>query len=281
LVDTKDLKSFECKLVPVQVRPLVPYLPSGNSSVVERNLAKVDVAGSTPVSRSIFLSMKNLYKAVIFDLDGTLIDSMSIWRRVDKEFLGKRGIEVPEDLFDHLPQGNSYNQTAQYFKDRFNLPDSIDDIMNEWTDAVKWHYANDITLKPGADDVIQKLFKSGIPLAIGTSNHDDLTEQILKRHDLLKYFKTIVTGKHDMLGKPFPDIFIKASCELDIKPERCIVIEDTLNGVKAAKAAGMYAIAIYDADSESLWQQIIDLADFHAVDYIVVYNHMKELLNAE
>jgi HAD superfamily hydrolase (TIGR01509 family) len=247
--------------------------------VVERNLAKVDVAGSTPVSRSIFISMEmNKYKAVIFDLDGTLIDSMQIWRQVDKEFLGKRGIEVPVDLFDHLPHGNSYNQTAQYFKDRFNLPDTIESIMGEWTEAVKWHYENDIELKPGATDIVRKLHSDLIPLAIGTSNHDDLTDLVLIQHDIRKYFLTIVTGKHDMLGKPFPDIFIKAANELSVSPETCIVIEDTLNGVKAAKAAGMYAIAIYDEDSQPMWEQIIRVADFYAYNYADVYNHIKEAL---
>ncbi|MDD3236177.1 MAG: HAD family phosphatase, partial [Candidatus Cloacimonetes bacterium] len=71
------------------------------------------------------------YKAIIFDLDGTLIDSMSLWRRVDMEFLNSRGIEVPTDLFAHLPHGNSFIQTAQYFKDRFGLKDSTASIMQE------------------------------------------------------------------------------------------------------------------------------------------------------
>jgi HAD superfamily hydrolase (TIGR01509 family) len=231
-----------------------------------------------PFPAPFFLPMKKKYKAVIFDLDGTLIDSMQIWRKVDQEFLGKRGIAVPSDLFEHLPQGNSYNQTAQYFKDRFNLPDSIDSIMNEWTDAVKWHYEHDMELKPGAAEIVSKLHSDMIPLAIGTSNHDDLTDLVLKQHNIRQYFETIVTGKHDMLGKPFPDIFMKAARELSIEPEFCIVIEDTINGVKAAKAAGMYAIAIFDRDSQPMWEQIVAVADFAVFDYTDIYKHMKEYL---
>lgn len=230
-----------------------------------------------PPSNFLLLYMK--YKAIIFDLDGTLIDSMGIWRQVDIDFLGSRGIAVPEDLFDHMPQGNSYNQTAKYFKDRFCLPDSVEDIMAEWTAAVQCHYEHNVALKAGAKDTILFLRSLDIPLAIGTSNHDDLASLALSQHDLFQYFKTIVTGTHDMLGKPFPDIFLKAARELSVEPDKCIVIEDTLNGIRAAKAAGMYAIAIRDEDSAPQWQQIISEADFYAGDYEEIQNHLKELLS--
>ncbi|HRX76789.1 MAG TPA: HAD family phosphatase, partial [Candidatus Cloacimonadota bacterium] len=74
-----------------------------------------------------------MIKAIIFDLDGTLIDSMGLWRQVDEDFLSSRGITVPPDLFEHLPQGNSFIQTAQYFKDRFSLSESVEQIMQIWT----------------------------------------------------------------------------------------------------------------------------------------------------
>jgi HAD superfamily hydrolase (TIGR01509 family) len=218
------------------------------------------------------------YKAIIFDLDGTIIDSMGIWRQVDMDFLGSRNIAVPADLFDNMPQGNSYNQTAKYFKDRFLLTESIEEIMDEWTAAVKWHYEHDVPLKKDVRDTIIMLRNMNYPLAIGTSNHDDLASLALTQHDLYQYFRAIVTGTHDMLGKPFPDIFLKAAKELSVEPGTCIVIEDTLNGIRAAKAAGMYAIAIHDEDSAPQWEQIISEADFYANDYVTIQNHLKELL---
>lgn len=221
----------------------------------------------------------NKYNAVIFDLDGTLINSMSIWRQVDREFLGKRDIEVPLDLFANMPLGNSYNQTAQYFKDRFGLPDSIESIMNEWTEAVKWHYQHDIELKQDVPEVILWLTERNIPLAVGTSNHEDLTTLALTQHNLVHFFRTIVTGTHDMKGKPYPDIFLKTANELSVAPETCIVIEDTINGIRAAKSAGMYAIAIYDADSDEHRELINAEADFTAENYQIVLNLLKELLS--
>ena len=76
------------------------------------------------------------YKAVIFDLDGTLIDSMGIWIQVDKEYLEKRNIPVPSDLFEDVPEGNSFNEICQYFKDKFKLPDTIEEIGAEWTEML-------------------------------------------------------------------------------------------------------------------------------------------------
>ncbi len=194
------------------------------------------------------------------------------------DFLGSRGIPVPADLFDNMPQGNSYNQTAKYFKDRFGLSESVEEIMEQWTAAVKWHYEHDVALKEGARDTIQLLRTLGLPLAIGTSNHDDLASMALSQHDLYQYFTTIVTGTHDMLGKPFPDIFLKAAKQLGVEPEHCIVIEDTLMGVRAAKAAGMYAIAIRDEDSAPQWVQIVREADFVGENYAEIRQHLKELL---
>jgi len=219
-----------------------------------------------------------LYKAVILDLDGTLIDSMSIWRRVDQEFLGKRGIRVPQDLFAHLPHGNSYIQTAQYFKDRFNLTDSVEDIMNEWTQTVCWHYENDIALKAGVDEVIRWLEAKNIKIGMGTSNSYDLAVAALKQHSLLPYFQTIITGCMELRGKPFPDIYLKAAEEIDVIPRQCIVIEDTLSGIKAAKNAGMHAIAIYDEDSDEHRQEIISASDYYALDYEQVHNYLKEII---
>ncbi|MCK9309191.1 MAG: HAD family phosphatase [Candidatus Cloacimonetes bacterium] len=207
------------------------------------------------------------YKAIIFDLDGTLIDSMSLWRRVDMEFLNSRGIEVPTDLFAHLPHGNSFIQTAQYFKDRFGLKDSTASIMQEWTDMVSHHYENDVLLKPGVGDLVRELHAKQYRIGLGTSNSLELAQKSLIHNDLWQFFSCAVTGDEHLKGKPFPDIYLLASERLDVTPKECLVIEDTLTGVQAGKTAGMDVFAIYDADSTEFHPIIKTVADGFFADY--------------
>jgi len=209
-------------------------------------------------------------KAVIFDLDGTLIDSMQVWRKVDAEFLGSRGIKVPDDLFEHLPNGNSFIQTAQYFKDRFELPDSVQSIMNEWTQMVTHHYQQDILLKVGAAELVHDLVSQGILLGLATSNSRFLASAVLSRSGIWDCFTASVTGEEVKMGKPYPEIYQKTACLLDIEAQDCIVLEDTLSGVQAGKAAGMKVIAIYDADNLDQIPKIKSVADFYAEDYTQV-----------
>lgn len=214
------------------------------------------------------------FEAIIFDLDGTLIDSMQIWRQVDQDFLLGRGIEVPADLFDHIPQGNSFIGTAQYFKERFQLPDSIESIMEEWNAMLRGHYENDVELKPGAGELLETLAQKGVPIGLGTSNSLELSSKVLAQHGIWHYFNSVVTGDMPLKGKPFPDIYLKVAQELNLEPSRCLVVEDTLTGVQAAKAAGMTVVAIHDEDSIPFATQIRDLADA----FVQSHYELSELL---
>ncbi|MCB5224709.1 MAG: HAD family phosphatase [Candidatus Cloacimonadaceae bacterium] len=214
------------------------------------------------------------YKAIIFDLDGTLIDSMQLWRQVDQDFLLGRGIEVPADLFDHIPQGNSFIGTAQYFKERFGLPDSVESIMEEWTQMLRWHYENDVKLKPGAGKLLEALFQKNVPIGLGTSNSLELSSKALAQNGISHYFNSVVTGDFPLKGKPFPDIYLKVAQELNLEPSRCLVVEDTLTGVQAAKAAGMTVVAIHDEDSLPFAPQIREMADA----YVFTHYELSELL---
>jgi len=215
------------------------------------------------------------YKAVIFDLDGTLIDSMGIWIRVDKEYLEIRNIPVPDDLFKDVKTGNSFNEICQYFKDKFNLPDSIEEIGTEWTGMVEEHYKTDVKLKPGAHELIDYLSESNVKMAIGTSNTRYLTEIVLRANGILKSFDSIVAGCEDIKGKPFPDIFLKAAKDLNIAPKDCLVIEDTLHGVLAAHSGGMDAFAIFDDNDSHEVNAIRNETDFYADNFEEILEKLK------
>ncbi len=220
-------------------------------------------------------------KAVIFDLDGTLIDSMQLWREVDAEFLGKRGIVVPENLFEDMPHGNSFIQTADYFRNRFNLSDTTESIMQEWTTMVREHYSKTVPLKPGASDLLAWIKEQGLLIGLGTSNSYELAQIVLTSNGIWDYFLTAVTGDMHLKGKPYPDIYQKAAKNLDTSPADCLVIEDTLSGVMAAKAAQMMAFAIYDADAENDREAIIRTADGHYHSFGEIQSAISQIIGAK
>jgi HAD superfamily hydrolase (TIGR01509 family) len=187
--------------------------------------------------------------------------------QVDYEFLGKRNIPVPENLFEDVVGGNSFVEVAQFFKEKFKLKESVESIMNEWTAMVETHYKNDVKLKPGVLKLLKLLDKNNIKIGVGTSNSCHLAKTVLLSNNVIEYFGSIVDGKNDIKGKPFPDIFLKAAYELKVKPEKCIVIEDVLVGVKAAKNAGMKAFAIYDEHAVREEKEIRKTVDFYAENF--------------
>lgn len=205
-------------------------------------------------------------KAVLFDLDGTLVDSMWLWESIDIEYLGRYGIELPDTLQDDL-EGMSFTETAHYFKERFSIPDTVEEIKQTWNDMA-WHYYDEkVGLKLGIIKFLDYLVAKGIKLGIGTSNSSELVNVIVKRHAMEHYFMTIRTSCEVEKGKPHPDIYLKVAEDLGVKPEECLVFEDIPNGIIAGKEAGMKVCAIYDDFSKSMDKQKRDLADYYITDY--------------
>ncbi|WP_281425999.1 HAD family hydrolase [Crassaminicella profunda] len=199
-------------------------------------------------------------EAVIFDLDGTLVDSMWIWKQIDIDYLGKRGIALPEDL-QKIIEGMSFTETANYFKERFKLEDDIDEIKDEWMKMTRDYYENKIPLKIGVHPLLMKLKNKGIKIGVGTSNARELAEVVLKKNNIIEFFHTIRTSCEVKKGKPNPDIFLKVAEDLGVTPDKCLVFEDTYAGVLAGKRAGMKVFAVADETSYLYKDDISSLAD--------------------
>ena len=208
--------------------------------------------------------------AVIFDLDGSLVDSMWMWRAIDIEYLGRFGIPLPEDLQSKI-EGMSFSETAVYFKEFFHIPDSLEKIKDDWNRMAWDKYTNEVPLKPGIPEFLRGCRKHGIKLGIATSNSRELVENIVEVHKLRDYFSCIMTGCDVAHGKPAPDIYLAVSEKLRVNPERCLVFEDIIPGIQAGKSAGMKVCAVEDAYSLQTKDNKKALADFYIEDYFNLF----------
>lgn len=205
-------------------------------------------------------------KAMLFDLDGTLVDSMWMWEAIDIEFLGAYGYECPDDI-QRAIEGMSFSETAVYFKERFDLPLSLDEIKAVWTRMSIDKYRHEVPLKPGVLEFLKCCKENGIRTGIGTSNGSEIVDAVLTSLNVKEYFDAVVTACEVAHGKPEPDIYLEVAKRLGVQPENCLVFEDIPAGIMAGKAAGMPVIAMEDDFSADLMDEKRELADAVISDY--------------
>lgn len=206
------------------------------------------------------------FKAAIFDLDGTLVDSMNIWSKIDEEYLKSFGLEVPDNIqkeITHL----TLTETAKYFKEKFDIKDSVNSIIDKWNSMAFHHYSNNISLKDGVLDYLNQLKENNIKIALATSNSVPLLEATLKNNGIYEYFDVISTSEEVKKSKENPDIYLLSAKKLGIAPKDCIVFEDIPKAVKGAKLAGMTVYAVYDKSSEDCKEELMNLADGYIYDF--------------
>ncbi|MBQ2287480.1 MAG: HAD family phosphatase [Lachnospiraceae bacterium] len=209
--------------------------------------------------------LKNV-KAVLFDLDGTLVDSMSMWKEIDVDYLKMFQISVPETLQEDI-EGLSMYQTAVYFKETFGIPDSLEKIQETWNLMAYDKYIHEVPLKPYVREFLDYLKNKDIPCGIATSNSRILTEAILKSHEVDRYFRVMVTGDEVKKGKPEPDVYLTAAQKMGINPKDCLVFEDIPFGILSGKRAGMTVCAVEDIYSLKDTEEKMHLADFYIKSY--------------
>lgn len=203
------------------------------------------------------------YNAVIFDLDGTVLINEEIYSSAFLEVLKKHGVS-DKDLGHNHPQtpGIGLRENWEVLKKRYTLPQnlSLGALVHETQDI--YHLNLDkVKIRPGFHQLHQDLTEQDVLLALATSNDWWLVEDELQDLGLQKYFDATVTGEEVAYKKPAPDIFLEASKKLGVEPQSCVVIEDSVAGVEAAKAAGMKCVAVLGSFTQK--------ADFPQADLIV------------
>lgn len=204
--------------------------------------------------------------AVIFDLDGTLFDSMWVWGQIDIEFLGGFGIQLPlvsqEDI-----EGMSFSETAVYFKNRFNLPLEVEEIKERWIEMAMDKYSHQVRPKKGARAFVRHLKEREIKTAIASSNSHELINAVLEGNQMQDDIDAVAISCEVPRGKPAPDVYLLAAKRLQVEPGRCLVFEDIVAGILGAKRAGMRVWGIEDEYSRPNREEKQKLADGYITDF--------------
>lgn len=206
------------------------------------------------------------FEAAIFDLDGTLLDSMGIWEQIDIAFLRKRNLSVPEDYAAKI-SSLSFEEAARYTITLFGLDEKPEDIMREWSEMASYEYTHNVRLRPYAGDYLLRLKEAGIRLAVATGMTIKLALPCLKNNAVFDLFDAICSTDEVPRGKEYPDVFELAADRVGVPPEKCIVFDDVLSAIKSAKQAHMITCGVYDKYSERQRTEIEKLADYYLPDW--------------
>lgn len=212
-------------------------------------------------------------QAVIFDMDGVLVDSEPLYNQHIKSFLVKLGVQDSGEIVYNF-KGLGSKEVSRIIIETFNLDHDIDEMTKMSRHAYIEHLNDlaELPSIPGAVELVKNLAKAGHPLALASAASSKRIEMFLNKLDLTDYFKIIASGEDVERTKPAPDIFLLAARKLGVDPKECVVIEDAANGVTAAKAAGMKCIAYGGSDHNT--DNLLD-ADLVVKDFTKFVNALK------
>lgn len=211
-----------------------------------------------------------IYKGYIFDLDGTVLDSMGVWHDVDVEFLGKRNLPFTEE-YGRAISHMKLEIAAEYTVKLYRLNEDPKDIIKEWLSMAEHAFKNKVGLKKYAREFLELLTELKIPKAVATTSTPSLYRPALKKNGIFEYFDAFSDAEAVTKGKDSPEIFLIAARALRLKPEDCIVFEDTAQAVKTAKKAGFTVAAMEDKENE----EIKETADFVIRDFESFYMELQ------
>ena len=222
------------------------------------------------------MNLFGVMQGAIFDLDGTLLDSMWIWPRMAPLYLKSQGITAAETLWDEVKY-LSMPELAVYLRKNFDLTETVPAIIDGCFRSIKDLYLQDVTLKTGAAEFLAYLNQLSIPCIIATASDPDLAMRVLNKYNAAVYFSGAVTCTAVGSGKGESSaVFDEAARIIQVPIKNCVVFEDAIHAVATAKSAGYPVAALYEESFAYEWDKISSLADFAAVSFYDFINDNKD-----
>lgn len=209
----------------------------------------------------------NTLQGVIFDLDGTLLDSTGMWRQVDGRLMAHYGKEVPPDLSETV-QRMSIEEFSQFFVEEFDLPVTPEQIAQQVADMVAEEYREKLQLKPHVPEILDWLDQQNIPYGVATATYGELAEAALRRLHVWERLRFLLTEQDAGAPKTQPKIFQLAAQKLHLGRRQIAVVEDSLHALEGAKNGGFFTIGIADPENAPVWKEICATATVHIHDIL-------------
>lgn len=205
-------------------------------------------------------------KGVIFDLDGTLLDTMLEWETIGENYLKSKGL-TPEDNINEILKHMSLEEAAQYFIENYGFTMSVKEIVDDTNKLISSKYENDFELKPNVREYIEKLKSDGVKMCVATATEHNMALACLKRLNIDSYFEFLLTCGEVGYSKSYPNIYLEATKRLGFNIEEVILFEDTLKAIETANKAGFNIIGVSDIASKHHEQKIRDLTNKYILDF--------------
>ena len=202
----------------------------------------------------------------IFDMDGTLVDSMSYWKGLGRDYLEAQGLSPREEKLAQV-QTMTMLEGAAFLMDTFGIEGPPERIIGEMHEVMDEHYRTDIPLKPGIRDYLEELSKRGVRMCVATATAEPLARACLERLGVAGYFDFILSCETVGKGKTQPDVYLEAARRMGSTPAETAVFEDALYAARTAKEAGFYTVGIPEAAYAQDWPALSALADETILDW--------------
>ncbi len=197
----------------------------------------------------------------IFDMDGTLVDSMGYWQSLEREFLIQKGVTEGLDEILEQTKPMTLEEASTLFIETFHMEGTPAQLADEIHAIMEGHYRHDVCVKPGAREYLEDLKSRGVEMCVASATPAPLIRLCLERLGLAHYFRFILSCVDVGVGKRRPDVYLECAARFGAQPGEIAVYEDAIYAVRSSKEAGFYVVAIKDACNGPFWAEMAQLAD--------------------